>query len=268
MEEHMKVIYTCFPKGKHKVLTMSYDDGRKEDRRLVAMFNEYGIKGTFNLNGGLDLDERIPKQEYKKLYEGHEVACHTYLHPTIARSPIEHVAREILEDRRTLEKVMGYPVRGLAYPNGSVNRQIMDLLPATGIRYARTTVSTDGFAMPEDFYHWDATCHHDRNLLERGQEFAALYKKQYLYMMYVWGHSYEFTQNGNWDVMENFCKMIGHRQDIWYASNIQIVDYMRAAAELEIGVDGDFVYNPNAQSIWLEVDGRIMEAEPGKLVAL
>ena len=25
-----KVIYTCFPGGKHKVLTMSYDDGRLE----------------------------------------------------------------------------------------------------------------------------------------------------------------------------------------------------------------------------------------------
>lgn len=31
-----KVIYTCFPGGKHKVLTMSYDDGRLEDRRLAA----------------------------------------------------------------------------------------------------------------------------------------------------------------------------------------------------------------------------------------
>ena len=48
-----KVIYTCFPGGKHKVLTMSYDDGRLEDRRLVELFNRYGIRGTFNLNGRL-----------------------------------------------------------------------------------------------------------------------------------------------------------------------------------------------------------------------
>ena len=39
-----KVIYTCFPGGKHKVLTMSYDDGRLEDRRLVELFNRYGIR--------------------------------------------------------------------------------------------------------------------------------------------------------------------------------------------------------------------------------
>ena len=48
-----KVIYTCFPGGKHKVLTMSYDDGRLEDRRLVALFNRYGIRGTFHLNSAL-----------------------------------------------------------------------------------------------------------------------------------------------------------------------------------------------------------------------
>ena len=60
----MKTIYTCFPGGKHKVLTMSYDDGREEDYRLVEMFNKYGIKGTFNLNAGIDWDPnsafRIP----------------------------------------------------------------------------------------------------------------------------------------------------------------------------------------------------------------
>ena len=62
-----KVIYTCFPGGKHKVLTMSYDDGRLEDRRLVALFNRYGIRGTFNLNGGLPRPERIPESEWVAL---------------------------------------------------------------------------------------------------------------------------------------------------------------------------------------------------------
>ena len=45
-------IYNCFPGGKFKALTMSYDDGKLEDRRLVDIFNRNGIRGTFNLNGG------------------------------------------------------------------------------------------------------------------------------------------------------------------------------------------------------------------------
>ena len=88
---------------------------------------------------------------------------------------------------------MGYPVRGLSYPNGSYSKEIINALPSLGIRYARTVTSTMSFAMPENFLEWNPTCHHNKNLLELGQQFVDLFKKQYLYMMYVWGHSYEFT---------------------------------------------------------------------------
>ena len=39
--------------GKMKALTFSYDDGTLQDRRLVEIFNKYGLKATFNLNSGL-----------------------------------------------------------------------------------------------------------------------------------------------------------------------------------------------------------------------
>ena len=88
MERKPKNIYTAFPGGKHKVLTLSYDDGKVADRRLVALLNEYGVKGTFNVNTGLErfyskeyYEERIPITEYKELYKGHEVAC---LHRTVS----------------------------------------------------------------------------------------------------------------------------------------------------------------------------------------
>lgn len=127
-----------FSRGKHKALTMSYDDGKHEDRRLVGIFNKYNIKGTFNLNSGLEGDPvRIPQAEYRELYKGHEVACHTVSHPTIARCPLAAVAQEIIEDRKRLEEIMGYPVRGLAYPNGSYSKEICGLLPGLGIRYGR-----------------------------------------------------------------------------------------------------------------------------------
>jgi len=266
-EKNLHVIYTCFPKGKHKVLTMSYDDGRVEDQRLVSIFNEYGIKGTFHINAGLFAD-RIPLSECARLYQGHEVSCHTYLHPTIARCPVEQVMQQILEDRRALEKVVGYPVRGLSYPNGSFSEEIVKYLPAAGIRYARTVTSTGSFAMPDNFLTWNATCHHNRNLLEYAQQFKELSKTQYLYMMYVWGHSYEFTQKDNWELMEEFCRSIGGRDDIWYASNIEIVDYMEAASRLQYSVSGEFVYNPSVQSVWVEIDKKIIEAKGGQITYL
>ena len=146
----LPVIYTCFPGGKHKVLTMSYDDGRQEDYRLVELFNKHGIKGTFNLNAGIDWDpKRVPLSEYRTLYEGHEVACHTYTHPTIARCPLEQVARQVLADREGLEQLIGKPVRGLAYPNGSYSRDIIGMLPSLGIRHAREFPGVGRYLPPQ-----------------------------------------------------------------------------------------------------------------------
>jgi hypothetical protein len=145
-------------------------------------------------------------------------------------------------------------VRGLAYPNGSYNRKIKELLPMLGIRYARVVPTTGQFAMPEDYYAWSGTCHHNQNLIERGKEFLSLYKTQYLNLMYVWGHSYEFADRDNWPVMEEFCAMVGGQENIWYATNIEIADYMDAAERLRFTAAGDRVYNPSAQSVWIEVD--------------
>jgi peptidoglycan/xylan/chitin deacetylase (PgdA/CDA1 family) len=270
LKTHIKKIYACFPGGKHKVLTMSYDDGKLEDRRLVDIFNKNGIKGTFNINSGLEEDPaRIPQAEYSKLYKGHEVACHTVTHPTISRCPLTSVAQEIIDDRKKLEEIMGYPVRGLAYPNGSYSKEICDMLPALGIRYGRIVGSTDDFAMPEDFLRWKATCHHNHNLMENGKRFLELKKKQYLYMMYVWGHSYEFTNADNWELIEEFCKMMGGADDIWYATNIEIVDYMDIVRMAQYAADGSFVYNPCAGSLFICVDDeKFIEVKGGTQVNL
>ncbi len=264
----LKNIYICFPEGKHKVLTMSYDDGKEEDRRLVELFNQYGMKGTFHVNSGLRENSRIPLAEYKTLYAGHELSAHTYTHPTIARCPIEQVVQQIMEDRKQLEEAVGYPIRGMSYPNGSYSKEIMGLLPSLGIRYSRIVGNSDNFDMPENFLEWKATCHHNHNLLQLGETFAGLNKTQYLYMMYVWGHSYEFTDKNNWNLMEDFCRLAGHRKDIWYATNIQIVDYMDAAKRLQFTVIGDRVYNPSFQPVWISVNSRIFEIKGGQMVIL
>ncbi len=272
----LRNIYTTFPEGKHKVLTLSYDDGKIPDRRLVEIFNEHGLKGTFNVNSGLlnrkfknDYDERIPASEYKKLYKGHEIACHTVLHPTIARSPKEQMILQIIEDRRALEEVMGYTVRGFAYPNGSVSEEVVDALEACGIQHARTVVSTRSFDMPVDFLRWNPTCHHgDPAFEDLYKDFIKLHKRQYLYMLYVWGHSYEFVKEDNWNIIEKFSKKIENKSDIWYATNIEIVDYLDRANRLQVTVNGDFAYNPSAESVWIEVEKKIIELKGGAFTEL
>lgn len=260
-------IYCCFPQGKFKVLTMSYDDGKKEDIKLIDIFNKYGIKGTFNLNSGLlDDKDRIQLHEIRELYKGHEIASHTYTHPTIGRCPIHSISEEILKDRSILEKECGYPVRGLAYPNGSYSQDIINLLPSLGIEYGRTVGSSFSFGMPEDFMKWQFTCHHNNRLIELGKEFKDLYKSQYLYMMCVWGHSYEFPQKNNWDLIEEFCRITSNDENTWYATNIEIVDYMKCFNNLKFAADNSFVYNPSSLSVWLSCDGSIFEIPGGSTI--
>ncbi len=262
----LKTIYTCFPEGKHKVLTMSYDDGKQADRRLVALFNKNGIKGTFHINAGITMrdPERVQLDEIPTLYAGHEVSSHTYTHPTIERCPLDQVVQQIIEDRRLLEAAAGYPVRGMSYPNGSYSEDIKKLLPACGIEYSRIVGSSDNFAMPADYLEWMATCHHGHNLMENAKKFSELHKTQYLYMMYVWGHSYEFDRDNSWGLIEEFCEFIGGRDDIWYATNIEIVDYMKAAKNMKYTVSGDTAYNPSAISVWISVDNKICEIKAGE----
>jgi len=277
----MKVYY-CFPQGKAKALTMSYDDGKHADERLVGIFNQYGIKGTFNLNYGLmERPERIDKEKIVALYEGHEIATHTMTHPTIARCPMPKMAEEILEDRKGLEALTGRIIRGHAYPNGSCSEEVKSLFSQLGIAYGRVVetnpVNVNGgiidtisaFNLPTDFMEWRATCHHNHpQLMQMAEMFANFSKKQYLKLMFVWGHSYEFDKNDNWEVIEEFCKYMGGRADIWYATNIEIVDYMQVVKNLQFAANGESVYNPSAQSAWLTVDDVPVEIPGGAYVRL
>lgn len=268
-------VYIAFPEGKAKALTMSYDDGKIQDERLVSIFNRHGIKGTFNLNYGyMDKEDmnppRIPSTRINELYSGHEIATHTLTHPTIARCPLTGVAEEILEDRKGLEKITGTIIRGHAYPNGSYSEDIKNLFHQLGIAYGRVVPSTHNFELPEDPMEWHPTCHHnDPELMTLAEEFANFNKPQYLKLMYVWGHSYEFDNNDNWDVIEKFCAYMGGRDDIWYATNIEIIDYMSAAKNLRFSADNTCVYNPNACSIWLQIDSaRYVEIKGGSYADL
>ena len=47
-------------------------------------------------------------------------------------------------------------------------------------------------------------------------------------LFYVWGHSYEFDKDNNWEIIENFAEYVGKREDVWYVTNIEIYDYVNS----------------------------------------
>jgi len=265
----VRQVYICWPGGRYKAVTFSYDDGKHADRRLVEVFNKNGIKGTFHINAGLfDDPNRIPASEVSELYRGHEISAHTWKHPTIARCPLDQVALQVLEDRRALERFTDYPVCGLSYPNGSFNADIISMLPGLGIRYGRMVGGTGGFAIPEDPYRWVSTCHHSDRLVERTSEFLSLFKSQYLYWFSIWGHAWEFDRDDNWADIEDVCARLGADDEVWSATVLEAFDYLAAAKRARFSVDLDRIYNPTGISLSFSVDGRAVVAGPGATVRI
>ncbi len=122
--------------------------------------------------------------------------------------------------------------------------------------------------MPEEPLRLDPTCHHnDPRLMELLKNFLEADEKKIRHpmMFYLWGHSYEFDGNDNWNVIEDFCKAAGGHADVWYATNLQIIDYQNAFKQLVLSVNGDVVYNPTCATLWMTTPGGpVKSVAPGE----
>lgn len=259
-----------FPGGVFKALTFSYDDGVEQDVKLISIFDKHGLKATFNINSGLFAPNdngniyingvtynRMSKVDAVKLYKGghHEISAHTYTHSTLEHLPLSTMIEEVLQDKKNLEDVFARPIRGLAYPNsGTTNDKVINVIKNIGVEYARIAESTEKFTLPNDWYRWTPTCHHNsKNLMSLAKKFVEG-KNRTPQLFYLWGHSFEFDKNNNWNVIEEFVEYISNRDDIWYATNIDIYDYINAYNNLKWSTDLNSVYNPSGVPVWVKLE--------------
>lgn len=213
----------------------------------------------------------LREENIQGVYQNHEVACHGHMHLALPTLDSVETIRELLICREGLEKLLGRPVVGYAYAIGPYNAESEGYLKMCGLAYARTTESTGVFDLPQNFYYWHPTCHHqDPQLFELAERFLQkptipFLKKR---LFYVWGHSYEFDAEHNWDRIESLFKMVGQRDDIWYATNGDIAFYAEAFKRLIFSADNRFVYNPSCLDVWVEINGAAICAAAGTLVVL
>ncbi len=264
-----------FPEGKKKAVTLSYDDGVAQDIRLIEIMKMNGLKGTFNINterfAEKDAETGKGKMSAKQCVElykgaGMEVAVHTSTHPRLETMDTAHICKEVLDDRRELERLFGGSVRGMAYPYGTYNDKVVDVLRACGVAYSRTVESTHNFEVPTDWLRMSTTCRHaDPELMNLAKKFIDMdvIWWQTSKLFYLWGHSYEFDTDNNWDVIEKFSELVGNREDIWYATNIEIYDYTKAYESLRFNIDRTYVENPTATDVWISVDQEIYKVPAG-----
>lgn len=270
--------YMRFPQGKCKAVTFSYDDGVKADKKLVEILNKYGLKGTFNLNSLLfDCESwhgRMDEEETYSLFKNgpHEVALHGARHIFLDKVPLPEAINEIVQNRVYLENKFGRIVNGLAYAYNGYNDRIIAVLKQLGVVYARTTEASHGFSIPENWLKLNPTCHHNDPLLkELADKFVNNspldeFKRREPWLFFVWGHSYEFDDNNNWNVIEDFAKRVSSQKDVWFATNGEICEYVNAYNSLVFSIDGETVKNPSYMGVCLEIRGKIYEIPAGKEV--
>ena len=220
--------------GKMKALTFSYDDGVEQDIRLIEILDRYHLRGTFNLNPGLQSPEHtfqkgsvtvrhLPLAQLPEVYKNHEVAGHTNTHLHLEQLDDTRLHEEIHRGQDTLEQLFGRKLLGLAYPYGTYNDHVVDALREAGVRYARTTAQTESFKLPQDLLRMTTTCRHaNAHLLDLARQFAAA-KPDHPQLFYLWGHSYEFAQFDNWELIEEFCRIVSGREDIFYGTNAEVL---------------------------------------------
>lgn len=223
----------CWTEKYRKAFVLSYDDGVRQDIRLVEMLNKYRLKCTFNLNSGLmdppykwEADgiviERIPSLNLRELYEGHEIASHTLSHPDLTQLDDAEIYREVSGDVSALEKISGHKITGFAYPFGSTDTRVKAILKTCGITNARGVRSTHSFEPPTDMLDISPTCRHKEDeIFDLADEFIGMNPERPKIFL-LWGHSYEFDMQRGWERFERFCNLISGHDDIFYGTMSQI----------------------------------------------
>ena len=108
------------------------------------MVSPYG----WDLPGGVQMHIRDLAEYF--MAKGHEVSVHSANHPNLVMLSKTDIIYEILEDRKELERLVGYPVRGMAYPFGNTDDKVIEAMDGLGIDYARTVGDSYNFEIPED----------------------------------------------------------------------------------------------------------------------
>ena len=278
----MKYRFLLFPNFRKKALTLSYDDGVRQDKRLLEIMSKHGIKGTFNINSGNFAKEegslRMTEKTAKELYEqyGCEVACHGVKHLSLSQVPSAQAVADVVNDRINLENLFGKVIRGMAYANGCYDDNVVEILRQCGVAYSRTCITTESFGIPTDWLRLPTTCHHKNpKLMQLAEEFLQDKTSHYFWsnanaakLFYLWGHSYEFDNDNNWNVIEEFCEKVGGRDDVWYATNIEIYDYVTAFDRLEFSANGKYVKNPSNIDVYLDYYGAQVVAKAGQTTTI
>jgi len=298
MLEHAHT-FMRFPGGKTKALSFTWDDGTVEDKWLSDRFGELGLCGTFNINSGLfhvdgvdydtinedvypvrTIQHRMTEEETVEALDRPyiEIASHGRLHCDANLIDDATLIWDIMEDRHKLETMFHRPITGFAIPQNAFHDRAIEIYKMCGFEYARTVMCTHNFLPQKDMFHLAPTTgFHSGDTDALTEQFLNFVPTTGMYdytshgaIFNIFGHSYEMNtdkprlQNNLNALME---KLAGH-DDVWYATNIEIVRYCKAFYNLVYAADRSSVYNPSCYDVWIYTTEGVAKIPAGATVTL
>lgn len=271
-----------FPEGREKALSFTFDDGCVEDRRLIEKIGELGLRCTCNLNSDwfdltLPYNKRMTAEETVAALDREyvEIACHGAKHADCFNTRGASFLWDAAKDRAQLEALFHRPITGYAFPQGAVTEEAKRDLAAAGFEYARGVGYYGNFNVPGDLYNIQGTVDLLGGAIEDVMEkFLAAKCEEW-----IWGdadakfcelfiHSYTIDTEEKWSLLFERLERLAHHDEIWYATNIEVVRYIKAFRSLIFSLEHEYVYNPSALDVWIWTESGTAKIGAGGTVAL
>lgn len=272
-----------YPGWTQKMATFDFDDGytdtRTTDEDLINLFKKYGARATFNLMTDQYKGQEALTAKIKALYDmnqGMEVANHTSAHLHFVddcNSDADAYTAQIGEGKDFLEDLFGYDIKGFVYPYyNPANETVYQYLKEEGFLYGRNNRGDDSFVPETDFLNWTQTSRRPYGHTDGSKSYATL-AGEYVNLdtqgelteFSLWAHSYsDFKVNGvnDWSAIEDTLEIL-KTENIWYATNVEYVEYLNAIRGLETTENS--VTNPSSHvTVYLLINRRPITLAPGE----
>ena len=198
-----------------KYFIISIDDGTIYDRKVIEILNRHHVKGTFNLNSGLDdfvwykedhPVRRLSLKDNVDLYKGHEVASHSLTHPHLTMCSDDHIGYEVGVDKENLERIFSRPITSFAFPFEDFDERCINRIKyIDGFTAIRLSEIDSSFAFPKDPFHIKIT---SLDINEALDKFESFLKDKNAKLFVFVSHGYDFEFNDTYDKLEKLCEMV------------------------------------------------------------
>jgi peptidoglycan/xylan/chitin deacetylase (PgdA/CDA1 family) len=242
-----------FPRNARCAVTTSWDDNDSGSMEIMKILDSMNLKGTFYVDAGNRhgtpgwASDGLEESDLRALSLQHEVGSHTWSHVNLRRCDARGVREELIRSKDYLERTLGQPVFGFAYPYGAYTPLSQRVAKECGYLFARTGVQGAVAFPPSNPYLWGigvwALAMSPNFILKQllsktglsrvGRMYfknlawdwrrltSVLFEKARLAngVLHICGHAVEVLEPKLRKQFVELCGRLAFRDDVWYATN-------------------------------------------------